>query len=182
MDSEDIVFFPDINEEEFELKSKDDIEILKNREEIVDSIMRIENLDEFYCVIQEFFKLYLDTYKCLVDENLSLFEVNLNKIKEYSYKQYDYIMKYCLVNMYNNTNDDFTYKDKKNKDKNIENNIYKIVELLSIEDYFLTKEIDSITYFVENCLYVIYSFLKKYNKLNLENCFLSEEELKLMDY
>lgn len=159
MNENELIFIPNIDEREYEIKSENDYILLKQREEerkkiqeeYLATIGRDSRLYDVAEILEKLFPLFIDAYRCIDDENFDLLGNYLKEI-------YDFI-----ENKYNERCSVYA--------------VY-VWDIWMIEMYFQNKEIDDIISYIEKAIASIYLFSKEKYKLNLENDLLSEEDFE----
>lgn len=159
MNEDELIFIPNINEEEYDNKSEKDHIILKEREEerkkieaeYLATIGRDTRLYDVAQVIENLFTLFIEAYRGILDENFDLLETNLKEILN------------IVENKYNERCSAYA--------------VY-VWDVWMIEMYFCDKNIDDISSYIEKALASIYEFSKEKYEINLSNDLLSEDDFK----
>lgn len=159
MNENELIFIPNIDEREYEIKSENDYILLKQREEerkkiqeeYLATIGRDSRLYDVAEILEELFPSFIEAYRCINNENFDLLGNYLKEI-------YDFI-----ENKYNERCSVYA--------------VY-VWDIWMIEMYFQNKEIDDIISYIEKAIASIYLFSKEKYKLNLENDLLSEEDFE----
>lgn len=159
MEEKELIFIPNIDEKEYEIKSENDYILLKQREEerkklqaeYLATIGLDSRLYDVSKILEELFPLFIEAYRYILNENLNLLGDYLKKISDFIEIKYN---ERCSVYA-----------------------VY-VWDIWMIEMYFQNEEIDDITSYIEKAIASIYLFSKEKYKLNLENDLLSEADFE----
>ena len=155
---DNILFIPNIDENEYIQKSKQDYLILNERKKEADELEknyisvagRDSRLLDVAEILQTLFPLFIHAYKCIIDEELSDLSIYLKEINAYIEANYN---ERCSVYA-----------------------VY-VWDIWIIEMYFNNKNIDDLTTYIEQSIASIYLFSKNTYKLNIENNLLSNTDM-----